>query len=287
VSRTQLRELGIDADRVSAQVRAGRWTANGPNAVVLHNGPPTLRQRWWAAVIDAGPHACLGAFTALAADGLTGWERPHLDMLVPRGTTVAPQDGVRIHESRRYRPQDDRHPSRLPPRTRTARSAIDAAAWSLSARTAVGVLAAVVQQRLARVDDMTDELERAGRIRHRRAMAAALVDIGGGSQALSEIDFVRLCRRFGLPEPDRQHVRLDASGRRRYLDARWRRRDGRLVVAEVDGALHLLPERYWDDMARDNDLALDGQLVLRFAAFAVRHHPDRVAAQLARALLTT
>ena len=106
-----------------------------------------------------------------------------------------------------------------------------------------------------------------------------------GAQALSEIDFARLCRRHGLPEPRRQSVRVDAAGRRRYLDAEWVRADGRRVVAEVDGAVHLVPRRYWDDMERANELVLDGRLVLRFAAFAVRAYPRTVATQLRRALL--
>ena len=56
------------------------------------------------------------------------------------------------------------------------------------------------------------------------------------------------------------------------------------MVAEVDGAVHLLPRRYWDDMERANELVLGGRTVLRFAAFAVRAHPAQVADQLARAL---
>lgn len=283
-SRDQLRALGLDGDRVAHQARSGRWTVAGPNAVLLQNGPPTLEQSRWLALVNAGKHACLCALTALAVDGLVGWDPPVVQVLVPRGTTVPPQHGVRVHESRRYDPEDDVHPTRLPPRTRPARSAVDAAAWSRSPRTAVGILAAVVQQRLARPDELAVELERAGRVRHHRLLRIAVADIGGGAQALSEIDFGRLCRRFDLPEPERQRVRLDGSGRRRYLDASWRRRDGRLVVAEVDGAVHLLPAQYWDDMSRDNDLTLDGDLVLRFPSFALHVHPERVAAQLARAL---
>ena len=102
---------------------------------------------------------------------------------------------------------------------------------------------------------------------------------------MSEIDFVRLCRRHGLPEPMRQAVRVEPSGRRRYLDASWRRRDGRLVVVEVDGALHLAPKRWWDDQLRQNELALAGALVLRCPSVVVRTEAELVASQLRRALL--
>ncbi len=284
VSRQQLRSCGIGAKAELAQVVARRWTSAPPNAVVLHNGPPTRCQRWWAAILNAGPRAALCAFTALEADGLLGWDRAATELVIPRGVTGPRPVGVRVHESRRFDPSADIHPTRLPPRTRPARSAIDAATWSRSPRTAVGILAATVQQGLARPDELAAELERAGRIRHRRLLTCAVADIGAGAQALSEIDFAKLCRRKGLPEPERQAVRIDSSGRRRYLDAEWVRADGRRVVAEVDGAVHLLPRRYWDDMERANELVLDGRIMLRFAAFAVRQHPDEVAEQLRRAL---
>ena len=112
-----------------------------------------------------------------------------------------------------------------------------------------------------------------------------MADIGQGAQALSEIDFHTLCRRYRLPAPDRQTVRREPSGRRRYLDASWRRSDGRLVVAEVDGALHLAVRRWWDDQLRQNELSLADALVLRFPSVLVRTEPGRVADQLRRALL--
>jgi very-short-patch-repair endonuclease len=110
------------------------------------------------------------------------------------------------------------------------------------------------------------------------------VDISQGADALSEIDFARLCRRHGLPAPQRQAVRRERSGRRRYLDASWRRRDGRLVVAEVDGALHLDQRRWWDDQARQNELVLADAVVLRFPSVVVRTDEHYVAGQLRRAL---
>jgi hypothetical protein len=284
VSRHQLRRLGVTVDQEQAQIAADRWRRVPPLAVVLHNGPLTADQRRWVALVNAGPGAALAARTALAVDGLTGWEREIIEIVVPRGAGIGSTPGVRVHESRRFDPEQDVPSLRLPPRTRPSRSAVDAAAWSRDPRSAVGLLAAVVQQGLARPEQLAAELERAGRIRWYRLLARALADISGGSHALSEIDFVRLCRRFALPEPVRQAVRVERSGRKRFLDAEWVRSDGHRVVAEVDGAVHLLPRNYWDDMVRANELVLDGRIVLRFAAYAIRAEPERVATQLARAL---
>jgi very-short-patch-repair endonuclease len=81
-----------------------------------------------------------------------------------------------------------------------------------------------------------------------------------------------------------QLVRRESNGRRRYLDASWRRRDGRLVVVEVDGALHLSQKRWWDDQLRQNELVLADAVVLRYPSAVVRTQPELVVAQLRRAL---
>jgi hypothetical protein len=151
-------------------------------------------------------------------------------------------------------------------------------------RPACGLLAAAVQQRLVSPGDLAWALQQTPRQKHRSALRAAVYDIGQGSEALSEIDFVRLCRTHGLPAPHQQTVRHDVAGRRRYLDATWRRGDGRLVVVEVDGALHLVATRWWDDQLRQNELTLADAIVLRFPSVIVRTEPTAVATQLRRAL---
>jgi hypothetical protein len=121
--------------------------------------------------------------------------------------------------------------------------------------------------------------------RQHRSPLAAVEDIAQGAQALSEIDFVRLCRRFALPAPRQQTVHPDRHGHRRYIDATWRRCDGRLVAVEVDGALHLAVSRWWADQLRQNELSLSDVVVLRYPSVVVREEPALVAAQLRRALL--
>ncbi len=143
------------------------------------------------------------------------------------------------------------------------------------------VLAAGVQQRLVRADDLTAALARRGIVPQRALIRATVADIAGGAQALSELDFCRLTRRFGLPEPTRQALRCDRQGRTRWLDACWEKAR---VVVEVDGLWHMDATAWWADMHRDNELTLSGYRVLRFPAFAVRDHPEVAAAQIADAL---
>jgi hypothetical protein len=137
-------------------------------------------------------------------------------------------------------------------------------------------LAAVVQQRLTTVNQLREELDQAGRIRHRRLMLATLNDVEGGAHSLAEIRVGAACRRARLRQPDRQVVRTDKSGTRRYLDCEWQLPDGRAVVLEVDGAQHMAIEQWWADMPRERGVVLSGRTVLRCSAAELRTSPREV-----------
>jgi hypothetical protein len=169
-------------------------------------------------------------------------------------------------------------------RQRLAPALLVAAATFERPRPACGLLAAAVQQRLLRADDRQTALAAAPTVRHHRLLVSAAEDIAMGARALSEIDFMRLCPAYRLPRPVHQTVRRGPGGRRRYLDAEWIRADGRRVVAEVDGALHLEPLTWIDDQLRQNEISLADSIVLRFPAVVVRTAPASVADQLRRAL---
>ena len=249
--------------------------------LITHSGPVGDEESLWVAVLGAGRQAVLGGLTAARLDGLTGFEDHRIHVIVPAARRVRSDlPGAVVHRSSILGPQDV-HPARQPPRTRLARSLLDAAAWMRTDNGARAVLAAGVQQRLVRPDDLAVMLERHQKLRRHSLITATLADIAGGAQALSELDFCRLTRRYGIPEPDRQAVRLDGAGRRRWLDACW---DEARLVVEVDGLWHFEAAAWWADMSRDNDLTISGYRVLRFPAFAVRDHPAVVAAQIKAAL---
>ncbi len=228
------------------------------------------------------PEPVLAGLSAARLDGLTGFDTGRIYLLAPASRQVRVQlpPGVVVHRSAGLAPGAV-HPLRLPPRTRLARSVVDAAAWMGSDDGARAVLAAAVQQRLAWVSDLQAVLERRPALRRRSLLMLTLREIAGGAEALSELDFGRLTRRFRLPQPDRQVIRLDAQGRRRWLDAHW---DQAGLVAEVDGRWHMEALAWWADMRRDNELTVSGLRVLRFPAFAVRDEPELVAAQIRAAL---
>lgn len=290
--RGQLRAGGVNAHAVDRACAAGRWVTCGPVVVVADNGDLDVEQLRWVAVLHCGASSALCAWTALQDRGLQGFERPDVHVVVPRGVDVAPLPPlpgrgaarVVLHESRRHRP-DDVQRGRGVPAHHPARAAVDAAAWGPSNRAATGVVAAVVQQGLASTAQVRAALDAAGAVNRRRLVAAVLGDVEGGATALSEIDFARLCRAAGLPEPRRQRRRRDRDGRFRYLDVEWVRSDGRRVVVEVDGRGHLRQARWEDDLLRANDITIgDGAMVLRVPSTVLRSEPELVLRQLRQAL---
>ena len=280
-SPPQLLARGISRSQLTANLAANRWQRVG-GAVVLHRGALTRDERWRAALINAGRSCVLTAFTAAELLGLEGWKRDEIHVLGPRGAVLASDHGlsIRLHRTRHWPPrQAGSRPCQALPD-----ALVVAAGTFAQTRPACGLLAAAVQQRLVSVPALRSALDASPRVRHRGELRLAVADIAGGADALSEIDFVRLCRKAGLPPPEQQQVRIDSAGRRRYVDASWRRADGRVVVVEIDGALHLSPRRWWDDQLRQNELVLGEALVLRFPSVMVRAEEATVMRQVRRAL---
>jgi hypothetical protein len=255
----------------------------GRNVVVLHNGQLSDEQRLWVAVLLPGKLCALAGPTASVAAGLTGFDTAQVHIVVSHGTHVHAPAWVKVHESRRFT-RADVNPRAAPPRTRVARSIIDAATWSRSPRRAAAILCAGVQQRLTTVDRLMTELDRAGSIRHVGIMRAVLGDIGGGAHTLAEIALGPLAAQAGLPAPRRQAYRPDAEGRPRYLDAEFDLPDGTVLVVEVDGRGHMAVESWLDDSDRQNEVVIDGRPVLRFPSIVLRLDEAKVVRQLRRML---
>ena len=249
--RRQLDELDLTPGYVSAQLAARRWSAVGHKVVVLQNAPLQGDQLLWLSVLDAEGLVALGSHTSLELGGFTpiAREAREIHLVVTRGAKVSRFAGVRVHESRRLRPEDVIQRDGLPC-TRVERSAIDAAAWQPFPRFACLMVAAVVQQRLTSAARLDAEMRTVGRVRHKAYMRLALLDIAEGAQSLGELDLATLCRRFGLVPPIHQVTRRDAAGRRRYLDAEWLLPNGEIVVLEVDGSHHLDVANWQADMKR-------------------------------------
>lgn len=282
VRRAQLRACGVTDDRVAAQVAARRWRALNDVLISTHNGPLTPGQARWAGVLSAAGPVALASVTAMAQWGVVGFETMTVHVVVRRGARVlaVPDVDIAVHESRRFEATDV--VGQRPPVTTLERATIDAAVWSPDPKTATRIVVAPIQQRLSTPSRIREVLDNAGQVQFRGLLLAFLADLDGGAEALSEVAFLRWCRRHALPTPQLQ-VRYDANGRRRYLDAVFDTPAGRVIV-EIDGGIHLTLSARWTDTAKDNDATLAGQRTLRFPSVAI-YADDPIALRQLRAAL--
>lgn len=269
----QLLAAGLTHGEVEAQIAGGRWRRYGVRCIVDHNSEPTRMQKMWVALLDNQVPAALAGMTALEVNGFRffGHEYELIHVVIQHGSVYHLFPGVKVHESRRFDPSHiELSPDGLP-HLPLGRSTLDAAAWQPYPRYACGVIAAAVQQRIVRPIELEAAMQYVGRIRHKQFMRLAIADIAGGAEALSEIDVARMCRRFGIVEPDRQCKRRDADGRIRYLDADWKLPDGSQVTLEIDGSHHLRVESWEADMRRQRRVGSRHHHVLRCTANEARY----------------
>ena len=305
MSRSELRALGWDRDAVARQVRSGRWALHGRQTIALHTSTLGVEATRWRAIWEVGVRiAALDGVTALQAAGLVGYrdERIHLSvrhnanvasvnrMLEGLAATCAPATwadnpgdgtaGVVVHKV--IRRVEGEVISDGVPRTAPAVAAVRAAHWAVSDRQAALLLVMPVQQRLVTGLQMV-AATRSVRGRTRRAFIPAVArDICDGAQSLGELDFARMCRERGLPEPTRQAIRR-VGANRAYLDVAWE--DVGLVV-EIDGSQHQWGVAATDDQFRQNALVIGGDRVLRMTLMGLRLDSERFMDQVSAAYST-
>ncbi|AEH10544.1 hypothetical protein FsymDg_3238 [Candidatus Protofrankia datiscae] len=269
---------GLRPAELRWRIRTGRWQRPLRGVVVTHSGPLTRLQWLWCTLARAGPGAVLAGSTAAALDGMRGFDVATVFVTVPSDRQLVRHPGIVVHRSTQLT-STDVHPVRIPPRTRLARSVVDAASWAARDDDARAVLAASVQQRLVTVSDLWDVAHRRGRIWRRRLIIDTLADLDVGAESVAEMLYRRIECRYGLPSSHCQ-FKVDLGGRR-YLDVwyePWR------VWVEIDGAAHQEVRQWWDDLARQNLGVLQDRLILRFPTWRLRERPDLVAAQVTDAL---
>jgi hypothetical protein len=239
----------------------------------------TPDERLICELLVQGPRAVLGGLTAATLDGLKNFSTASIFILLPASGTPRPREDVVVKRSRLL-VEADVHPVKRPRRTRLPRSIVDAASWASTDLRAQAILASGVQQGLVTPQALQLVADANANLLRRAIITETITDVAGGSLSVYEILFIRLCRRFGFPEPTRQRRRRDASGRWRYLDADF---DEYYLVVEIDGQQHIEALAWWEDMMRQNEIVVDDRKeVLRFAGFALRHQPERIAQVMER-----
>lgn len=273
--RSELRAVGISRDDVRSEVAAGRWVALGRQTVLVSGERWSRRSAWFHAIWESGAGAALDGIAALHAGGLTGFEHDVIDIAIPTRNRRHRVQRVRL---RQYRAMPPLVGGGVP-RVRPEIAAIHAAQWASTDRTAALILCLVVGQRIVLPEHLVRAFTEVTRCARRRVLADVIVDICDGVRSVNELDFARLCRRYGLPPPSRQVVR-QLPGGRIYLDVSW---DDVDLVVEIDGGHHLEALNPMLDALRSNEVVLTNATVLRIPTLGLRLEEARFMHQVVRA----
>ena len=270
----------LSAKALRHRLRSGRWQRPHRAVYVAATGRLSRAQRRWIAVLATD--GLLAGLTALEVSGLKGYVRTPIHVVVPvlRNVRRPPTDVV-VHRTSRLRAADG-SPAAVPPRTMPARSLIDAAQWAGTDDEARAIIAAGYQQRLVAGDDLHRALARMRGVVREGLIRETADDASHGAESISELDFLRLCRRAELPEPTRQAVRYDAHGNKRYRDAFFEEYG---LHVEIDGGQHMEVRAWTADMRQHNEIVISGVRLLRFTGWQLRHRPREVVDQLRAALI--
>ncbi|MDE9364960.1 hypothetical protein PZ938_05020 [Luteipulveratus sp. YIM 133132] len=226
--------------------------------------------------VETGCGAVLDGVSALQASGMLGFDSTVVHVSVRGGRRPRRTAGVVAHTLRSV----GATAAAGVPRTSPEVAAVRAAQWATSDQQAALLLAMCAQQRLVRMDRLQDFWQTVGRSPRQALIDRVIRDVSDGAQALGELDFARMCRSRGLPEPSRQVVRRLATGRA-YLDVEWTDLG---VAVEIDGGHHFHGLRPVEDALRQNAIAADGTVVLRIPLLGLRLEPERFLDQVEHAL---
>lgn len=264
--------------RIRTQLRRRVWQRPLRGVLVLHNGPLSREDRQAVAVAACPPGSVLGGRTALEHERFDGFDDERIFIVLPEGAKTNPLAGV-VHHWSTMLDDGDVHPRREPLRTRPARSLVDIASWTPNARYARAVIISGLQQGTVDARQIRDALSRRGPCRHRSLIVESMLDADGGVQSLPERDFGDLWAMLGLPPLSRQR-RVKGKHGRYYLDIRCDELD---LAIEVHGLPHHAVERWDADLRRANEIVIEGERLLVFSSYAIRHEREAVADQLIRA----
>lgn len=281
VGRDQLLDLGLGKGAIGRRLRAGRLHRVHPGVYAVGHRALSLRGRWSAALLFAGPGAVLSHRSAAAFWGFRSDSGGAIHLTAPRrarrhGTLrrhhalLAPDEAVR---------EDGIAVTTVP------RTILDLAAAGADAHQIEAALRRCEYLRLYDSLSLWDLLRRHRGHRGSRACRTALLRLG---QAPGEVEegieelFLAFLDAHGLPRGE-LNAELEAGGRRYRADCLWRRVG---LVAELDSwSAHGTRAAFHADKRRDRHLRVAGYTTIRITWQQLHAEPAELAADL-RLLLT-
>jgi very-short-patch-repair endonuclease len=252
VTHRQLLELGISRNAVSARARRGVLHRLHRGVYAVGHTAISPEGRWIAAVLACGAGAVLSCRSAAVLWGLLRpWQGP-VDVSVPGRGGRSGHAGIRLHRPRSL--VWDETVMRLGIPVTTA------------ARTVADLRAVCPAWEVRRTTRQAEFLK----------LPLGPIETDGSRSDL-ETDFLALCRRFRIPDPE-VNVRVG----RWTIDFLWR---AERVAVETDFYdYHRGRVAFRDDRARDLGLRRLAFAVRRYSEEQVNEQPGEVAADLREAL---
>lgn len=274
-ARWQANAIAVDRGLINARLASGRWQRLYQGVYAAFTGRPGRDAELWAAVLRAGPRAVLSHQTAAEVEGFAARPSRLIHVTVPLDQHMVRVPGIAVHRSSRI--ELTRHPLRTPPRTRVEETALDLAHTAATLDDAFGWISRPCSRRLTVAPLLLEAMQHRNRMRWRSELTLALADVAEGVLSPLEHRYVRdVERAHGLP-PAKRQVLITRGGQRQYLDNLYEEFG---LGVELDGQAYHPAEDRWKDIGRDNALAADGILILRYGWPEVSDRSCTVAIQV-------
>lgn len=279
VTASQAAQAGLSRTAVRSRLRTGRWQRLRQGVYATFSGEPSRVAILWAAVLYAGPGAVLSHRTAAELVCLVDAPSDLIHVSIPVERRVSPAPGLRVHMSQRAR--EAVHPARLPPQTRIEETVLDLADAARTIDDAVAWITRALGRRLSTQARLADAMAQRPRIRWRHELTELLSpDLAGLMSALERRYQRHVERPHGLPAGTRQ-ARARRGVRTEYRDVLY---EEFATCVELDGELAHASETRWRDIRRDNAVAADGGVTLRYGWLDVTARACQTAAEVDRTL---
>ena len=273
---TRQQVLGLEMSRHTLRrlVDQDRWQRLAPGVFVTHSGPVEWETLAWAGVLLGGPDARLGGTAAGYAHRLLPEAPSPVEVLVPHASPARTRSFWTFVQERPG--TRDSRCTGSPPRILVHDTVLDLCEGA-APRALEDLLTRAMQNGLTTPLHLQRALARRSRHSRRRLLTELLLEVAEGAESPLELRYLRLERRHGLPDGQRQG-RTSSPGRR---DVIYREHG---LVVELDGRLGHVGEGRFRDMARDNAALLEQLMTMRFGFGDVAGGPCLVAAQVAQVL---
>lgn len=276
--------LGVSRHELHRRVRNGMLIQVDEGIFRIAGAPVTWHQRTLGSCWRHGPEALVSHRNAALLWELDGIERAPFEILVPRWLRHTKRPGIKVHETKTLRGIDRAEIDRIPC-TSIVRTLLDLPAV-VPERRAAQAIEDALRRNLCTIESLADRFTQlARRGRPGVAVARRQIEKRGIGYVPTRTDFERrvseLAEQAGLARPERQ-IPAKVGDSTVAIDLGW---SAIMVGVECDGLFFhgsniSLP---WDD-DRQNDLQLQGWLILRFTWEQLTEQPDRVIAQLRAAV---